>query len=190
MNVFGAIGASSSSVNQAMADTLFSTVKAALGTGSIIEILHTSVQLSTVSVKFVGEAGWPDISGAGAPAVGTGSGEPLPRGVAACVTLRTARAGLSYRGRIFLGGFVEAVNEADATITVSAVSQIGDFVQDVIDAIEGVGLDAAVLSPALPERTNKAGEILPPKAAFGTPITGVQVRNDLWASQRGRNKRP
>ena len=190
MNVFGAVGATSANINQSLADTLGTTIKAAVASSGLQEILATSVQLNKVSAKFVGEAGWPDIEDAGAAVVGTGTGDPLGRGMAAVVTLRTARAGLSYRGRVFIGGFVEAVNESDVSITTSAAAAIEGFVQDVIDAINSTVLDAAVLSPALPERTNASGETLPAKAAFGTAITGVTLRNDLWGSQRGRNKRP
>ncbi len=135
----------------------------------------------------------------GGPVVGTATGDALPRGTALCVTLRTARAGRSYRGRTYLGGFGEGDNDTDASASSTLVTLGVAFLTAVQAAMAASGWQMAVLSrPAEAYSTTKTithadgsttvdTKSHPSRPGFGTAVTSITARNDVWDSQRRRS---
>lgn len=185
----GGSGAGASAVGQTMADNLSTAFRSALASSGLEDFLPTSVSLVNVSVRNVNSAAQTEYFGSGAPAPGTLTTDLLPRSAALVVTLRTALAGKSFRGRSFLSGFAEVVNQSDATIAAGAIAAALAFITACQSAMSAQGLTLSILSPALPSRVTKGGVTLPPKAAFSNAVTAIEVRNSAWGSQRMRNQR-
>lgn len=190
LNVFGATAASGPTVNQALADALDTAIKAALTASGMTALLHTGTALASIKVRNVALANQAEFVGSGAPLVGTGAGDALPRSNAVIVTLRTSGAGRSFRGRLYFSGWNEAQNDASGLIVAAASNAAVDFVNRIRTALTGQGLTMAVLSPELPVRTTKHGIVLPLKPAFATNVVSQQSRSAGWGSQRGRTHRP
>jgi hypothetical protein len=105
---------------------------------------------------------------------GSNSGsQPLPAQVAAVVTLRTAKRGRSFRGRIYAFGFTEATNQADATIEAIVA-------QNLTDRLEGLnaGLQAEAVSATIVVASRKLASV-EPVVTFDT--------NTAWDTQRRRS---
>jgi hypothetical protein len=187
-------------VNQTLANNLGSAIKSAVASTSWALALAPDVQLLMVGVRDIGAPSLAEFLDEGAPVSGTATDDQLPGGNAVVVTLRTAGAGQSFRGRVYLGGLSETSNAADGTIAPPTAAAAVGFVQAISDAITAQGMKFAVVSrpslltTVLTQTFNADGTVASSKTetrkARGgavTPIVGVEMRNDIWDSQRRRN---
>jgi hypothetical protein len=190
MNVFGVSGTASVAVNQAMADALFTAIKAGFTSSGMQALCVDDCVMTGVGIRSVNNPNLPEFIGAGASIAGSdAAGDMMPRSVACVITLRTALVGKSYRGRVYIGGFNEAQNAGLGAIVAAASTAADTFVTSIANALIAQGLHLAVLSPALPERQTKGGLTLPAKPAFATDVISHSQRNAAWGSQRGRTHR-
>jgi len=184
-NVLGAIKPAPLLVDQSMAESLGAAIKGALATSGLAPMLGPAVTLDEVGVRSIATAGQPEFLDSGAAVSGTGVTDALPPQTALVISAQTDRSGASYRGRIYLGGWVEGQNDANGYASAGSVTAGMAFVQACSDAMDAVGLAFAVLSrPAeggtIPEK------IIPARAGFATAITSLEVKNQFWDTQRRR----
>lgn len=196
-NVLG-IDVGSMTFSQANANTLDTAIKTSF-TSTIGPSIHPSVTLVAVGIRSITTAAQPEFRGVGAAVPGTGTGDALPRGVAFVVSLRTSLAGQRYRGRVYLGGFAESVNDADATAASTIATQAVNFVTGIDSALQGLGGHLAVVSHPEYARTETVNIEIPgggtethTKVSVARPgtftrVTAIVARNDLWDSQRNRS---
>lgn len=200
INVLGAAKSGSVVVNQALANALGSAIKGALTSTGLVANLHSTVSLVNVGVRDISSGNNAEFLDTGAAVPGSGgASDPLPHGVALVVTLRTAKAGASYRGRVYLGGFTETENIGAATASAALSANGVAFIAAIQSAMSANGLTLAVVSrPA--EATQTTEVILHAdgttttvqrhtKARPGavTNVTAIQLRNATWDSQRRRS---
>lgn len=113
----------------------------------------------------------------GSPVNGEMPGETLPNNVALCYTKRTARAGRSRRGRLYLCGLVESqVNGNFLADGVAAT--LGGIWDDVRGGIEAAGMIMVVVS----RYTNLA----PRPTGIYTEVTSVDLTDTRVDSMRRR----
>jgi hypothetical protein len=198
INVLGATKVSGT-IDQTTADLLGSAVKTAVGSSGLNIVLSTAYALQLVGVRDIGSPNLPEFFDSGPPAGGSASEDPLPGQNALCVTLRTAGAGQSFRGRVYLGGFTEAGNTADGQISLSVIDPAVAFLNSVKQAMASNGLTMAVVSrPSLlvtitTDTTNADGshsiKVQTRKARPGghANVTSIEARNAIWDSQRRRS---
>jgi len=197
VNVLGA-RVSGALFGQALANTLDAAIKSAFASSGMGAIVHPGVSLAAVGVKDLRTASQTEFLGTGAAVPGTGTGDALPRSVAYVVTLRTNQAGPRYRGRVYLGGFTEAVNDPDATASSGVAVAATGFVQAISAAMDSNGLKLGVISrPAEPytvtkvtEKNDGTTETITTshegRPGQMTDVLLIQGRNDTWDSQRRR----
>ena len=171
VNVYGATGVAASAVNQAFADALGSSIKAAATSSGWLASVSTQVSLSKVGVRSIAAEAQPEFLDSGAAASGTGTGDYLPPQTAFVVTMRTALAGKAYRGRTYLGGFTEAVNDVNGV----AVTAIGTNAVAWINAIKAAMTSSGLTMAVVSRKLNTAA-----------PVTTVLARNLAWETQRRR----
>lgn len=198
-NVLGAFAPGTTTINQALANTLSSAVMSAFTGGTLISQLHTTTALGKVSIRDIRNPDLPDLVGSATGAVGTGTGDPLPLGNSICVTLRTAGAGASKRGRVYIGGLTETANDTTGKIGAAANTAAVAFITAIGSAMTSNGLSLAVVSrPA--ERvqtvvtTYHADGTTDVKTSTSSARTGgvttvslVEARNTNWDTQRRRS---
>jgi hypothetical protein len=184
-NVLGASKPPGVTVTQALVDSLGAAIKTSYTASGLSAHHNPSTALMSVGVRDISSAGQPEYLDSGAFAGGTTSGEALPPQIAMVVSVRTARAGASYRGRIYLPGWMEIDNSTTGTALQPAADAAVAFIEGVSDAISAAGMLLAILSRPREAKTIPAKEIAP-KAGFVTPATAVEIRNLLWDTQRRR----
>lgn len=110
--------------------------------------------------------------------VGGSADSPLPNQIALTVTWRTPFIGRNYRGRMFLGGFVEAASAGNGPTAgcLARARTLGTAYFQNIDAL-GAGFDLVVVSKYL----NKQERAVP----FTAPVRSASV-GSVWDSQRRR----
>jgi hypothetical protein len=135
--------------------------------------LSSSVHFNKVVVRAEDDPVGPEfISAVDVTGANAGS-QPLPAQVALVTTLRTAKRGRSFRGRIYAFGFTEATNQADGT----AEAIVAQNLSDRWDA-----LNADLQANATPSEIVVASR----KLASVEPVI-VFDTNRAWDTQRRRS---
>jgi hypothetical protein len=122
-----------------------------------------------------------DYTGQPLPVSGGVAGPPAPSSVAIVVSLRTTRAGRSYRGRLYLAGFSETQTDGNffngnlPTLLATAVSNV---------------LLGLTTGSRVPVVVSRFFEKNPRPTGVTTPITAVAARTVRVASQRKRLPNP
>jgi len=198
INVLHGIAPAGLAVNQALANTLGAAIKTAW-TSNIGPLSSGTCQLIRVGVRDMRTPNQTEYLDTGAPVSGTSVSEALPSQVALCITLRTALAGKSFRGRVYLGGFAETENIANGLASTATANASIAFLTAVQNAMDASSLNFAVASrPA--ERylitktvfhndgTETVTTIGKGNARSGgtAEVTSMESRNAVWETQRRR----
>lgn len=159
-----------------IATDVASAFDTALGTGTEI---NATTGITRVTIRDLNTANQPEFTATVAGALGTGTAELLPKTSSVVVTLRTALAGRSFRGRVYVPGWTEAANAAGGVITAPAQASADGIVRNTRANLAVRGLLLGVVST----RANKA----PRPVNIITDVTVLAVRDNQWDSQRRRN---
>jgi hypothetical protein len=184
-NVLGGLVGGGYVNSQSHANGLGTAILGDLATSGLGPLLATSTQLFAVGIRDVRVANQAEYISVEAPVAGTGSGDALPNQLAGVVTLRTALAGKSFRGRVYFSGAIEDENTSDGRIAGELNTALVDFMTAVQTDMATQGITLAVLSR--PRFAN-----LPPPldvqtyAGAITTVIGIVTRDDEWDSQRRR----
>lgn len=183
---------------QALADSLGSAIKATF-TADLGGQFTSQTQLVRVGIRDLRADNLHEFRDVNAAAAGTAIGDALPGNVAMCITLRTATAGKSGRGRVFLSGWSEAANGAAGSANTTAQSQGVLFIQHLDINFQSAGLKLGVLTRPQEEviitkTTNHADNTTTvrtlshqtAKPGAVKPVNFIESRNLGWESQRKR----
>lgn len=185
VNVLGALNPGPVTVNQALANTVGTAIKARLTSTGHVGDLASTIALSKVTLRDVSIPNQGEFPDSGGPVVGTDAttGE-LPPQVALVITLRTALAGPRFRGRIYLPGFSEATSLAGACVSGNA-ENARLFVAGISTDLSTSGLTLAVFSRPV-DADPTATPPIAGRAGLGTAVTSIVTRNLVWDTQRRR----
>lgn len=199
VNVLGLVVTGNPVFDQTFANTVGAAVKSACTT-TWASSLATNVSLARVGLRDLRTDDQPEFRDTGAVVVGTATGDILPRAASVLITLRTAKAGKSFRGRVYLPGASELNNDTvglgTSTINTAGVA----FINAVNSAITSSGIVLGVLSrPAeqqtLVETTFHADGTTTARTLSRTTaksgqvnrVTSVEARDTRWQYQRRRD---
>lgn len=185
VNVLGAQNTGSAVFGQALANTIGAAIKGAFTSSGFGARVSSDFALATIGVRNINTANQAEFTDSGAAVAGTNASDPLPAQTCLVVTLRTANAGPSYRGRVYLPGFAEDTNDTNGACLAAASADALTFISAIQTIIDANGLTSAVLSRPRDARTIPARTITA-KAGFLTPVTAAVVRDLVWDTQRRR----
>jgi hypothetical protein len=171
VNVYGFSNTGNVAITQTLTNTVGAAIKAAVVSSGLQGALGTAITLTQVGLRDLRSANQPEFLDSGVPATFNGAGDLLPLNVTLCATLRTALAGRSFRGRSYISGFTETVNQANGTASAATGTAVTAWINAINSALQSSGLALAVLS----RTTSRV-----------TPVTSVQVRDLVWDTQRRR----
>lgn len=185
VNVLGATNVSAIAINQSLANSVGAAIKSSFNS-TLAASVGTDVSLSQIGLRNINVANQAEFLDVNAVQAGLeGTSSLLPPQISLAVTLRTALAGPSYRGRVYLYGFTEAINDAGSLAIAATGTAAVSFVTGIQTALAAAGLTLAVLS-----RPQDAQPLaVPPKlakAGWATPVTSIVLRNLAWDTQRRR----
>jgi hypothetical protein len=167
--------------SQAHADALATAVLGRFTSSGLKARTGANFSLSGVGIRDLRVANQAEYLNTSAPVAGTGTADPLPTQLAGVVTLRTALAGKSYRGRVYIAGADEDQSDSTGRIDAAYNTAIDAFITGVAADMATEGITLAVLS-----RPRTA----PPfPVAWGgavTPVTSITTRDTSWDTQRRR----
>lgn len=173
INVFHFIVPGGYVVDQAAVNALSTRIVEAdaFGATSLKSVRAPQWNLNVVGLRDIRTANRPEfLTTPNVP--GTSSGESLPPTVCLCVTTRTALAGKSFRGRVYLPGWTEADNSINAVASTAAQGAAVQFINRLRTQCNSVlGIQMAVTSRTLGQ---------------SNAINNEQVRDNVWDVQRRR----
>jgi len=185
--------------SQAIANSLGTAVKSGLASSGWGAKLATTTILQNVGIRDMRTANNAEYLDQGATAAGTGTGDALPPGTSFVVSLRTAKAGPSYRGRVFLGGITEAWNIANGTAD-PTIGTVGvAFVTMLQTSFNAQAITLAVASRPGPQivtqktytysdgSTKTTTHTQHSRTGQVNNVTAILARNLTWDAQRRRD---
>jgi len=184
-NVLGGSVAGGFANSQAIANALGVAVLGRFTTSGLAALCATTTSLISVGVRDIRSANAPEYVSVAAAVPGTGVGNPLPNQNAACITLRTNFVGRSYRGRVYLAGFIVTQNSAAGAIVAGLNTACVTFLQNVQTDMGAQGITLGVLSRPRPAGP---GGVPPAWAGLITPVTAIMARDTVWDTQRRRKR--
>lgn len=176
---------SGATVDANMANTVFGSLKA-LWTTNLAPQCPVTTAFTGIRLRDINTPGNALISSSGAAANGSSAtNEALPRQIAACLTVRTAKAGKQFRGRMYFTGFSESANGADNHMAAATKTALDAFAAGFVTAANVANLVFGVCHrpTAFDENT---GLPISPGLGFVTPAIQVVCRDNVWDSQRRR----
>lgn len=176
LNVMGVV-ANAVPITQALTNTIGTAIKSAFTSSAHNSRVVTTVTLANIGLRDIRTANTAEFLDSGAAVAGTDAASILPPQTALCITLRTAQAGRSFRGRVYLCGYGESWNITGGTAQ-SATEAVA-FITAIKSALVTSGMDLGVLSRPAPDAT-------PPRAGFVTTVTSIVARDLVWDTQRRR----
>lgn len=186
-NVMHGSVAAGFSATSAVAEAIFTAIKASAGFTALKANLSTGVALAGVDLRDLRSANLPLVASTSAASAGTGTGTALPPGDALVVTLRTAGAGRAFRGRVYLPGFDSTAMAAGGVAAAATVTNSASFVTAVQSALSASGITLAVAQPARKSYTSaKTGATFSARTATVQPVTSILTRNGIFDHQRRR----
>ena len=183
-------------INQGFAESMLAAVVSSYAAGGLAPFQHTNTKITNVGIRDMSpipgsDSGHGELLSAG---VGTGgsasASDPLPAGVAFCVSLRTARSGQANRGRVYIPGFVESANTASGLALDLAGNAAVGFINTLLQTMHArtPPFDMAIAQPHRAAYTGRVGAPHAERAATAEPVVTVLARNMVWDTQRRRQR--
>lgn len=152
--------------------------------------INAACSFQGVNMRDLTVAQKPLVNSTGGSTAGTGVGTALQPGASIVVTERTANAGRSNRGRVYLTGLdSSALTAATGAATAGANTAALNFMTAVQTALTASGITLAIANPARLAYTGKHNRPIPARAAGIVPVTSFATRLTTLASQRRRAHR-
>jgi len=189
-NVLGGIVGSFTSASSTVAEAIRAAIVGNSQFGPLLAQLATTVSFTGVEIQDIRQAGLPVFRSTGAAVPGTGTGIELPDEVALVLTLRTARIGRQWRGRLYQQGWCSAALGAGNTATAAAVTALSNYPNALLAGFAAGGLSWGLIQPHRAAYVSpKTGTSFPERLAHIEPVVGQVVRDNHWDSQRRRGLR-
>lgn len=174
------------SATSAVAETIFTAIKGMAGWTSWKANVNSGVSLAAVSLRDMRALNMPIVSSSSGAAAGTGAGLALPPGDALVVTLRTANAGRSFRGRVYLPGLDSTALAAGGVAAAGTMTNAKAFVDGVTTQLTASGITLGIAQPHRAQYTSAKGTSHADRPAAIAPVTSTVVRNNIIDHQRRR----
>jgi hypothetical protein len=170
----------------AIADNLLIALTSGAAWTGFAAVLSASTTLSAITLRDVRSADQPLVTSVGTGHPGTDAAVALPNEVALVVTLRTAKAGRGFRGRMYLPGFGSDQVTAGNLVAAGCITAVTAWVGLLATEIQTI---VGTWSLGLRHRvayTSGTGTTHDDRPAQLVQITAAPVRDNHWDSQRRR----
>lgn len=176
----------SATVNQALANQIMTGITGSAATTAFLAHVGNQVNFFSVRVKDLRQPNLAEFQSNAAGALGTGATAIVSLNDALVVTLRTAKSGQGFRGRVYLAGILQA----DQTSPTAFDTAVGGLAKNFIDGINsvtgGLSLPLVVAQRALNAGTHSDGSPWAARPADVNDVVSTEVTNARIDSQRRR----
>lgn len=170
----------------AQADAILAALTTGASWTALATYLAPGTRLAQVSIRNVDAIDQPLIDGTWGGQPGTSTGVALPGEIALVLTLKTGKAGISGRGRVYVPGWGSNAIGAGDVVAAAAVTAAGNWGALLRNTINANGYTHVLGLRDRQAYTGAAGAEHPARPATSETITAVIVKDNHWDSQRRR----
>lgn len=180
-NVMAAQNTAGTAITQTLANTLGAAIKANFTSSGLAAATNIGVGLANIGVRDINTPSHVEFLDSGAAVGGSAAGKLLPPQDAVVITLRTALAGRSYRGRFYVPGSGENSYTSTGGVATATTTACQGFVQSMIAAFAASNIIFAVWSRPRPASGTK-----PAWPGAITPVLAAVARAQPFGTVRSR----
>jgi hypothetical protein len=169
-----------------VAQSIFAGLSSGAAWTAMASALAPTTLFTGVTLRDLRTANNPLVTSTGSSVPGLGTTEALPNEVAAVVTLRTAFAGRSARGRIYTAGWTVASTGPGNVMVAGVVVGLGNWAATIPTVLSASGLTFCLGLPHRLAYVSAAGTPHAERLATTLDVTSTLVRDNHWDSQRRR----
>lgn len=173
----------------AQANAIFAALSTGATWTALAGFFATGTLFQGVSIRDVNSANQALIVSNTLGVPGTSASTAMPAEVAAVGTKRTAKAGRSFRGRLFTGGWATNSIGATDTILTAAVTAYQNWLNLIATAFSAQGYTHVLGLQHRVSYTSAHGVFHPDRPATTEAVTVMQVRDNHWDTMRLRGLR-
>lgn len=172
----------------AIAEAVRASIAGSAAWTSWAAFLNSATTFSAVAIKDLRSAGLPLVFSTGAAVAGTAAAgtNALPADTSVAITLRTAQAGRSKRGRVFLPGLSNLGIATTGAMLATAQTAAVNLVTQFQTSMSASGITLSLINPARQAYTGRAGAAIPARAAGVVNVTSITSRSTTLRTQRRR----
>lgn len=153
---------------------------------ALAAFMPTSGSLAAVELLDIRQPNNAPVLSTGAATPGTSASTPIPGEVAVVATLRTAKAGQGFRGRMYIPNFATNAIAAGDVVAPAVLTAINTWLGQVNAQLAGQNMVWALAQPARAAYIGSTGTSHPARAAGVVPLVSFATRDNHWDSQRRR----
>lgn len=157
-------------VDQGSVNALRAAIAATWPTATIKSEISSTYGIRDVTMRDLNSPNNVEFVATGAQLVGSSTADLLPLQTALCCTLRTSKAGASFRGRYYQSGYTEGFGSGGLA-SAGVTGALSEWVNRLKTAFSDTGLDMSVASRLL---------------GISNKVESVVVRDASWDTQRRR----
>jgi hypothetical protein len=173
----------------AQANAIMTAISSGAQWTALAALLHPSTSLSAVTIRSVNTANQPLIVSSLSAVPGTATGSALPSEVAAALTITTANAGKSGRGRMYIPGFNNTTLAGGNGMSTALQTALTNWGPTVRAAINANGYTHVLGLKQRAAYTGVTGTQHPARSATSVDTVSIVLRDNHWDSQRRRGLR-
>lgn len=186
-NVLHAENSFSVGVNEGLCNAIFDFIAADARWTAYALCLNSGTGLQQVKIRNLDVALAPQFESTSTQIIGTGTAGTVPESVALVVTLKSAVAGRTGRGRTYLTGFDTDFVDGNGHATSGLTAAATDFMKCVSDALVASSLDLCVAHREHDEYTSPStGLTVLASPASTARVEQIIVQDNVFDSQRRR----
>jgi hypothetical protein len=178
------------SANFQVTATVAETLRAGFVVGgnwsTLAAFMPTTSSLAAVELVDIRGLNNAPVISTGAPTPGTSASPALPSETAICVTLRTAKAGIGFRGRMYVPNFATNALGAGDQVNAATITALNTWVNQIKAQLDGQSMTWSLAQPARAAYTGSTGTAHPARSAGTVPLTSWATKDNHWDSQRRR----
>lgn len=169
----------------ALASALWTAISGAWST-NLAPVMAPAATLTGVWIRDMSNVNNPIVVGTGPAIPGTGTIPALPGEVAIVITENIAARGRGMKGRMYLGGFVEAADSGNGVISPAAQTAVTAFANALYAALNTNNLAPCVAQPHRQQYIGYTGTVHADRPATHVGVTQYVLRNTEFDTQRRR----
>jgi hypothetical protein len=170
----------------AMANAILVGLTTGAAWTAMATFLSSTGGLQILTLRDLNTPNQPLLQNTASGAIGTSVSAALPNETAIVVTLRTAKAGRAFRGRIYLPGWATNALGTGNVIAAACVTDINAWANTIPTVFQAQGLTFVIGQHSRLAYTSGIGTPHPARAATTVDITSQSVKDNHWDTIRRR----
>jgi hypothetical protein len=170
----------------AMANAILAGLVTGAAWTAMASFIASTGAIGSVTLRDLNTPNQPLLSSTGPGGVGTSASPSLPNETAIVITLRTAKAGRAFRGRIYVPSFATNALGAGNVIAAACITDVNAWANTIPTVFQSQGLTFVIGQHSRLAYTSPIGTPHPKRDPTTVDVTSQSVKDNHWDTMRRR----